>query len=76
MLGSPPGMQRRRIEVYRWKEKGEEVYAPITITRDEEILANDLLFIGFNTIGNLTKCDNGDLREFAFQLLNPQIVLI
>ena len=76
MLGPPPGVQRQGIEISGWKEKGDVIYTPAAITRDMEMVAEELLFIGLNTIGNLTKCDNGDLREFAFQLLNPQIILI
>ena len=75
-LGSPPGMQNQEIEICRWGQKGDKVYAPITIVSDEEIVANGLQFISFNTIGDLGKCDNGDLREFGFQLLNPQIILV
>lgn len=75
MLYPPPGKQEQRIEVWSMGERKDEFCAPESIKLDEEIAAHELKFINFHVIGQLTKSDNGDPREFAFQLLNPQMIL-
>lgn len=74
-LYPPPGTQEHRIEIDTLEQKEQAVFAPETIGFDLEIDEHDSKFINFHVEEPLTKCDNGDPRAFAFQLLNPQIML-
>lgn len=74
-LYPPPGRQEQRVEIDTPEQKEYAVFAPETIELKVEIDGQGLIFINFHVSEPLTKCGNGDPRAFAFQLLNPQIML-
>ncbi len=75
-LCPPPGKTRQMIVVLGASMLEKEVDAPALYKWNEEIEANEVRQLGFHIREELVRCDNGDRRSFAFQLVNPQITLI
>lgn len=74
-LGPPPGKELQTIGFYSWNESETKVKAPEMFEITEEIQAYETKYLNFKIYGQLVHCDNGDPRSFAFQLLNPRIIL-
>ena len=52
-----------------------EINAPASFRWKEEIEAEEMRELEIHVMGKLTRSDNGDLRSFALQLVNPQMTL-
>ena len=74
-LGPPPGRQEQRVIICR-DDLETEVSVPTVFEYEEAVPANEICYLRFCTAGALSRCENGDLRSFAFQMLDPEIKLI
>lgn len=75
-LYPPPGKMEQKIIVAGTSTPENEVNAPVVFTWSEEIEVNEVRRLGFHIMDELVGCNNGDRRSFAFQLVNPQMILI
>lgn len=74
-LGPPPGRQEQSVIICR-DDLETEVSVPAVFEYEEAVPANEICYLRFCTAGALSRCENGDPRSFAFQMLDPEIRLI
>jgi hypothetical protein len=71
----PPGKTGQVVRISGKTMPENEINAPASFRWKEEIEAEEMRELEIHVMGKLTRSDNGDLRSFALQLVNPQMTL-